>query len=249
MLKYHLQLDKQESLHDINFLGENLLHAAASYASPNIFKLLFNLGVDPRLVDHQKNNLLHLAVKHNNSQMVEYLLQRGFKWMMQQQNAQGSTPLHYAAENLSSDAFEKLIPFADLIDIPDIEGNTPLVYAIKAGCMRNLLNLLKNGADMHVFNAAGQAPIHISAAASEFSLNALLCHQDDLMLLDVNDNTPLHIALINQNTQAANYLIPYHSKEELLKKNSNGENALSLAKKLKDRSILIELRKIISNSE
>ncbi|MBA2728624.1 MAG: ankyrin repeat domain-containing protein [Parachlamydiaceae bacterium] len=240
-----LQISKidPEDILKSNFQGANLLHAAAAYGSPLIFNLLLSYGIDPFLTDNMGQNLFHYAAKNSNRQVCEYLLHRDFTWMLQVKNNVGISPLHYAAEYQSPDFFQNLVHLAEDINIRDNHGNTPLFYAVKSGNVRNLLLLLKHGADIHAYNDDGLSPIHISAASYDKSLNALLTHEDVIDLLDAEGNTPLQTALKHNKTQNALYLIPYNSVKMLFHENRAGISALDQAKKLKDREILEEINK------
>jgi len=247
MLLLLLNKTDPQNVFELNFQGATLLHAAAAYGSPEIFDMLLENGIDPSLIDNMGNNLLHYAANHNNRLMVEYLADHNFTWMLQIKNHDEETPLHYAANNLAASVFEILLPLADDVNVRDSYGNTPLFYAVQSGNIRHILSLLKNGADIYASNNDGLSPIHISAASlMALTLNALLCQEDVIDLLDAHGNTPLQIALKHHNTAGALYLIPYNSVKMLFNENDAGENAIDLAMKLKDRVILDEINKVMS---
>lgn len=231
-----------------NIHGSTLLHTAAAHSSALIFNLLLSYGLDPSLTDALGQNLLHYAVKYNNCKMVEFLLYKGFTWMLQAQSMNGITPLHYASSHLSSELFPTLLSSSPEINAPDYSGNTPLFYAVKSGKIQNALWLLKNGADIYKFNNDGLSPVHVSAASSSFEIlmRALLSQVDVIDLLDAEENTPLQTALSHNNVEVALYLIPYTSIKMLFHENAAGNSALDIAKKLKNREVLDEINKLMT---
>jgi ankyrin repeat protein len=237
-----------EEIFHINTNGANLLHAAAAHGSPLIYNILLSHGLDPSLTDEAGQTLLHYAVKYNNCKMVEFLLHKGFTWMLQSKTVNGVTPLHYASAYLSPELFPTLLSLSIDIDAPDKNGNTPLFYAVKSERIQNTLWLLKTGADIYTFNNDGLTPIHVAATSSfpEIIISALLSQVDVIDLLDAYGNTPLQTALTHTNFQAALYLIPWNSITMLFHENAAGLSAIDMAKMLRNRDILDEINKLLS---
>lgn len=248
MVLLQLSESKGEELFARNKKGETLLHAAAAFGTPEIFNFLIEQGLDPLLVNDEGNTVMHRAAQYENGAMMKFLLNNEFASMLYAKNNSGLTPLHYSGAFLSPVEFEEVLAHAYTVDVRDNLGNTPLLYAIQNGNIRNLLLLLRQGADIHERNNAGDAPIHASASSSFMTIDALLCHSDDIDLCDGQGNTPLQRALMHRNIDCARYLIPYSSIEMIFHENRAGLNALDLAKRLKDASLLEKLREKIIHS-
>ncbi|MFK7974026.1 MAG: ankyrin repeat domain-containing protein [Rickettsiaceae bacterium] len=82
-----------------DYTGSTTLHVAAKNdCSDNIFQLLFAGGADIKLTDTNGSTALHHAAKHSLNSMHSIIKYKGGIIDINQQNLEGETPLHYAAE-------------------------------------------------------------------------------------------------------------------------------------------------------
>ena len=102
-----------------------------------------------------------LATKY--PQTLELLINAGAKLRDVQNPDSQATVLHEAAKN-SGKSVELLLNegLEDGINDKDIEGKTPLHYAVSADNNESVSVLLKNGADPNIVDDNGQAPLALS---------------------------------------------------------------------------------------
>ncbi|KAH7929582.1 ankyrin [Leucogyrophana mollusca] len=98
----------------------------------------FGSGVIPTIHDNNGNTVLHMVCANGHVDVLEYLLPLVPPSLISAQNEALSTPLHWAALNQHLTVAQKLIQFpagpgADLIDIKNASGRSPLGEAENAG--------------------------------------------------------------------------------------------------------------------
>ncbi|KAL7298798.1 hypothetical protein TKK_0008542 [Trichogramma kaykai] len=151
---------------------------------------------------------LHLAVKHENLEVVELLLRNGADPDFA--NEDGLTPLHIICQRKYDDNLAEMflkinesISQTTLVDARDSGGNSPLHLALRRENRMAAEVLLRRGADPNSINKDGLTPLHvISMRRRDNDLPNMLIELSnavDLTLqLDIQDksgNTPLHLAL------------------------------------------------------
>ncbi|KAF8627635.1 hypothetical protein AX15_004329 [Amanita polypyramis BW_CC] len=88
--------------------------------------------------DENGNCVLHMVAGNGHTDILDYILPIVPPSLLSAQNNAGSTPLHWAAINSQLDVAKKLVQFptgpgADLIDIRNTAGRSPLAEAEMAG--------------------------------------------------------------------------------------------------------------------
>jgi len=69
----------------------------------DLLERLFELGADPEVRDRRGNNLLHYASGYGRVEFIPFLLERGYKGLLDATNEDGQTPLDVARLNLSQE--------------------------------------------------------------------------------------------------------------------------------------------------
>lgn len=120
------------------------LHQAACTGRLHQIRLLLDVGVKPTLVDNQGRTPLMIAARMTKETIAlrisRLLLSRGA--LTECVDNQGRTALSYACENGHCKLVKLLIDDDYDINMPDKEGNTPLMYAAMSGNVATLREIL-----------------------------------------------------------------------------------------------------------
>jgi hypothetical protein len=124
-------------------------------------------------------------------------------------NAEGYTPLHYAAASDDFD-FAKSLVFilvsvgrADLLSTMDLSGRTPLHWAVDAGSMGIVRLLIENGVMPNPQDHDGLSPLHIVISKCSCKSDrwpkyreifGYLIARADINIADINGVSALHLA-------------------------------------------------------
>jgi ankyrin repeat protein len=83
------------------------------------------------------------------------------------QSNEGETPLHHAVRARNRRAIELLVSRRAVLDLPNQDGDTPLLLALKLGYDEIAAMLIKNGADTNVRNKQGLSALHYAVTPSD----------------------------------------------------------------------------------
>tara|TARA_B100000902_G_C27229635_1_gene874082 strand:+ start:678 stop:1346 length:669 start_codon:yes stop_codon:yes gene_type:complete len=122
------------------------------------------------------------------------------------------TPIHYAMDY--PDAFQFLLQTNVPLDRMDLEGNTPLHYAVMSSheiCIKPLMG------SICVKNYAGYSPFHVAVKESKYEMVCcMLNHVKDSLFLkktylvnefmDANQMSPVHHAICNRDFKMLGFL-------------------------------------------
>jgi len=136
-------------------------------AKPDIsaVELLLNKGADPNLKDAYGVTPLHVA----DYETATLLLAAGAD--VSAQEASGKTPLMSAAERGDARLIRMFLTRKALVNIDDKEGNSALMYAVKAGARDEVIKLLlSSGADRNLQNRAGESPVSVARMRAKHDL-------------------------------------------------------------------------------
>src|SRR3990167_2134373 len=141
--------------------GDTLLIYATDGKHNSIAGELIRLGANVNAKNSIGWTALFYATTDDNYSLVNTLLFKGAKPDIK--NILEETPLHIAIKRRQLfGIIEMLIENHDDVDIPDMHGNTPLIWA----CMNNDVNscalLLKNGANPNRRNQYGIYPLALT---------------------------------------------------------------------------------------
>ena len=76
--------------------------------------------------------------------------------------------------DLQVDVIEELIGRGVELDTPDVDGNTPLFFAVYRGSVLTVQALLSAGANPNPMNKAGQTPLHYAVHSGRFAIVEIL---------------------------------------------------------------------------
>jgi ankyrin repeat protein len=193
--------------------GRNALHAASVYAKKTLVidVILATNQFDINDRDEDGETALHHALRANNMTTARYLLEKGADPTLS--DNKGITPLHVAAFHATTTEKISLILKDGQVDINsrDVNGMTPLHYAIEASNATTARYLLEKGANPTIRDNHGRTLFHTAATYSDDSdiFDLLLAFEKKIDVDKVNESglTALHIAMMKCNTTAAHFLL------------------------------------------
>jgi ankyrin repeat protein len=186
--------------------GSTLLHLAVERSRPpEWFRYLISEGVRPDVLGKDGDTLIDMVLRksetYRDAREVIQILTEEAAVRPPARNAKSQSALHVAGslENLeialSNPAFRGLD-----VNEPDIDGFTPLHYAVAVG-QKAVWTLLRAGADPTLLTPRSLSPLHVAARRGEAGVVVLLLAQyRELNVLEKHINllgegrTPLHYA-------------------------------------------------------
>ena len=128
---------------DVNQAGhkqQTALHAAMLRGDKEIFSRLLSSGADPNHCDYRGSSIMHLAAREEDSFWLREALRNGGN---PNQPNTGNRPY---------------------------PNSTPIFYAIDGRCFQNVLELIKNGADVNHKNSKGYVPFWKAFGERRFAI-------------------------------------------------------------------------------
>jgi ankyrin repeat protein len=134
--------------------------------------------------------LLHVAAEIGNSDIVEFLIERGADTNARDFN--GFTPLIIACINRNEDAFWCLIDKTTEIEACSGQGTRAIHRASRCGAANFVRALIKRGADVNAKTVIGWTPLHYAMCYANIAVvSALLAGGADHTLTNDLGWTPL----------------------------------------------------------
>ena len=239
------------------------LMRAAMNGHIECMKLLKQFGADELAVDAKGRTALHIAVAGNQLAVVKWLLEaypppkidrlrhrsslflraadivkgvRPPKNLREVSDAEGSKPLHIAAELDKGGMVKTLVAAGVDIESKDNWGRTALHRAIISKRRDSFDMLLQNNAQMAAVDAKHVSPLHLAAEAGRVDmLETLLAKGAPRWDFDADGNQPIHSAVLGGNISAIEAL--FTERADLDKRTRSGETLLHLACLKKDMKV------------
>uniref|UniRef100_A0ABD2VWD1 F-box domain-containing protein n=1 Tax=Trichogramma kaykai TaxID=54128 RepID=A0ABD2VWD1_9HYME len=243
-MKVLLKAGADPSLADAE--GSTPLHAICfGDIYDEMMKLFFRITAEMQLpvqVDarnHEGKTPLHMAIERQHRNVMEILLRN--KANPNLSNKNGSTYLHLISMGRNSGAADLAKFFFEindevdqrvLVDAQDKWGRTPLYWALWRVNKRLTELLLRRGANPNLANEEGWTPLHVISRGNRDTcwlkmLFELGGQEHESVRVDARDNqgrTPLHLALLNDNSRVAASLLRRGANPNLA--NDAGETCL-----------------------
>jgi ankyrin repeat protein len=179
----------------------------SNYGRVNAMQFLLKHGAQVNASDMELMTPLHYAAIVGCPVVARILLEHGADIALR--NNDGRVPVHLVSDTDYKNEGERLILARLLlagrradVNVEDICGNTPLPFASYFGRPKFVQLLLDHGANAHTANAVGRNPLHqLRPLLSKVDpqdvcrVTRLLLEQGvDVNVLDMNHETPLHVA-------------------------------------------------------
>jgi ankyrin repeat protein len=145
--------------------GQTALHLAAIGGQVEVVVWLWEQGLDPLQKDGMGQQVLHCAVHHGRVAVVKQVLSLATpiqtNALVQGQDNDGKTPLHYAGFQPDPEVVRLLVKAGAEVNAPNRYGYTPLHFAARSGQLALLEVLLEYKAEARL-NVNGDYPIHLA---------------------------------------------------------------------------------------
>ncbi|KAJ9110465.1 hypothetical protein QFC19_001591 [Naganishia cerealis] len=140
---------------------------------------------------------VHRAAQEGQTGLVKSLLSQDPK-LVNSKDADGRTPLHWAAMTDNLAVLQTILSHHPEIDAHDDGGWTPLMIAVSAGQAQAAHELVDAGADVNATNEKGQTPLQVlfyAASKNHLAIGRYLIEKGaDINAKDRASQTPLHRA-------------------------------------------------------
>ena len=199
-----LMMDKRSDIREQVLNGPNqysldgityALRAAAKYGRNDLLEYLIRKGNSVNMALPGNNStLLHEAVKSQQTETIKILVQLGARTVSQ--DPFGRTPLHVAVENRSLEVIkclvecqetvqkeselknvsnpERTVTEGNFLNVPDVDGNTPLHLGVASGNTNIVFYLISAGSDKNTCNIRGEYPLTLAARCGKNDIVELL---------------------------------------------------------------------------
>uniref|UniRef100_A0A8D3CJX0 Ankyrin repeat domain 44 n=1 Tax=Scophthalmus maximus TaxID=52904 RepID=A0A8D3CJX0_SCOMX len=179
--------------------GRTPLHLAASCGHTELLRSLLKaaLKADPldSMLDHRGYTPTHWAAYHGREGCLLILLENK---LFSNQERNLFTPLHCALVNGHGVAAELLVKTVgpQTVNVSDAKGRTPLHAAAYSGNVAGLQVVLAQAGEVDAVDHCGCSALMVAADCGQTMAVEFLLHKakPDLTLVDVNNNTALHLA-------------------------------------------------------
>ena len=189
---------------------------------------LLERGADPNIRDGMAGRTaLHAAVEHGRADLVEVLLRHGADPNVQYvadlpqprgafgrwPGLMGATPLYLAARRGDETVMSMLAEHGADVNLPDAEGITPLMAAVRPGrrgepsddmALAAATLAFEHGADVGARNDDGQTALHLAAMrGAEPIVELLVRHGAEVGAEDASGATPLDLVTSGRGENAS----------------------------------------------
>ncbi len=212
--------------------GVSLLHYAAEKGAILLLRALLRTKQNVAIpVDRAGETPLDYAIAADQEKAVTKLCQLD-DYRIHADN-QGKTPLHHAAEKGDEVAVALLIEYKADVCAVDKDGKTALHYAARAGSAALVKALIAAGAKIDAVDNDGRTPLHdvlkVLKSQNQEALDALIELGGDVGVQDKDGKTPLHHAVAGESSSMAKKMIERATPEQLLLRDTQGNNAFLVA--------------------
>ncbi len=247
-------LENQASVHAKDNFGRTPVHFAATSGNLAILQLLKIAEAPFSQRDNEGQTPLHNGVASNQQAVTTYLVCNDAdiyaanslgetpisnvlksnditEWfvdsiIVNKPDNKGRYPIHIATiEKASPDTVRTLIEKGAKINLKDMEGKTPLSYAMELESLEVAQILIANGADIFSPDKRGTTPFDIAIRGGEKTLDWFI-NRSNITYTDNQGNTPLHHAAIDHNNSLYQYLIKRGASPSVFNKDGYTPDAI-----------------------
>uniref|UniRef100_A0A8C5HEW6 Ankyrin-3-like n=1 Tax=Gouania willdenowi TaxID=441366 RepID=A0A8C5HEW6_GOUWI len=221
--------------------GLTPLHVATHYDNQKVALLLLNQGASPLAAAKNGYTPLHIAAKKNQMEISTTLLEYGAS--TNTVTRQGITPLHLAAQEGHVDMVTLLLARDAAVNAGNKSGLTPLHLAAQEDRVNVAEVLVNQGATIDPETKLGYTPLHVACHYGNVKMvNFLLKNQAKVNARTKSGYTALHQASQQGHTHIINLLLHHGASPNQLTAVSNGNSALSIARRLGYISVVDTLK-------
>jgi ankyrin repeat protein len=207
--------------------GNTPLHLVMPVATRSeIFGKLLAARADPNQKDNYGETPLHIAARLGMSEdIVRALVSSGAD--ANERNKKGVTPLSLAIERNQASQANLLVRLGSDIHAEDIEENTALTKALRAGL--EMTEAIVADSNVQSRDSRGRTALHVAVInrADPAIISFLVSKKADVNARDKNGDTALHIAIRNNDRASGEILLA--NGADVFTPNVSGESALKAA--------------------
>ncbi len=223
------------------------LHLAAESGHTSVGELLMAHGANPRKVDTDGRNALHLAARGGYEGFINLMIDKaGVDINARDKN--GWTALHHACATEKPLAIALLIAKGADVNATDNDGMTPLHRAMTEGsddAIDAYVKTLGAKADYDVLSEQGDTPLqHAVRRGLERSINKLLAAGADITAQGSDGQSALHTAMIENKQSIAMILAQALQTRGInpdVLRDNDGNNPLHIAARTDSRAVADKL--------
>ncbi|KAH7643738.1 uncharacterized protein LOC124494328 [Dermatophagoides farinae] len=200
---------------------------AAMVGNLEMVKMLIEAGCNCRVMNKKHQTVLHCAVKHDQNEILAFLLDNVTDININAVNESWQTSLMMACINNNLENVDKLISAGADVNMKDKQGRTVAHWASFKGYHQILDRVLKAGVKADERDQDGKTALHLSAEYGfEKTLKTLIEHNCDIFITDTKGRTALMIAAALGYLEVVSILIEHGANPNC--KDKNGNTALHL---------------------
>ncbi|XP_022668141.1 microtubule-associated protein futsch-like isoform X4 [Varroa destructor] len=249
LLNMLVELGADPSTADVN--GAHPIHYAAQMCAPNsemandvraslhVLRKLISLGVSVSAEDADGRGPLLWAASGETLPSKTYCASASADAILELINAgadvhsadkDGLTALHCAASRGQAECCETLLALCSAaVDVPDLNGCSPLFYAVSLGHADCAALLLKHGAQPNLQDKKGRTASHCGASKGQLETLKILFHNGaNLWIRNAKGDLPLHDAVYSGRRELVHWMLD-HQASSVNAANSSGKTALHIA--------------------
>ncbi|MBN3295215.1 TRPA1 protein, partial [Amia calva] len=228
---------KGANIDSIDCKGLSPLLLATSCGAWRTVELLLQKGANMKIKDKMGCNFLHLAVLQPKG--LKNLCEEIFKVMcnvkklLDDEDNEGCTPLHYACRLGISDSVNNMLGLKVSLNLKSKDKKSVLHFAAQYGRINTCRRLLETTVDTRLLNEGddkGLTPLHLTSQGGHIKVVDLLLRKGALFLTDHKGWTCLHYAAAEGYTQTMKILLATNINL-MDKADEDGNTALHLAAK------------------
>jgi ankyrin repeat protein len=179
----------------------------AAIAAANAKVTLHNQAVDDEIARKQAEQTLTGAIFRDDISALQRLLSMGVSPNQFDASSEHSA-LHHAAYRGALGMVNVLLSAGADVDIRNVRGETPLMWACKTDALTLAVTLLDRGADPVARDHVGLQPLHHAAERGQILImDALLLRGAPVTAVDGKDKSALHWACYADQTRAVEWLL------------------------------------------
>jgi len=137
-----------------------------------MFTTLIDYGMDCSLTLEDGKTMLYHAIRANDLEAINYILQDGYN--LEKQDANGNTPLFWAINEYRTTAVDALIKNGANVNSKNASGDSPLHAAIRMGSQTMVESLVQNGASIFASSSEGYNAIKLAKKLKQKSIKKYL---------------------------------------------------------------------------
>ncbi|VDN17089.1 unnamed protein product [Gongylonema pulchrum] len=174
--------DPQKVIDAVNARGQTPLHCAVRAGDPDCVHYLLSAGASRNAVDNNLDTVAHYLGDVYNDAIYKEILETGNNEETEsstsehtgnhlaKKNSEGYTPAHVAVKKLKLSLLEALIEAGAPLDVPDHDGETPLLTALNMDDTDAATLLAQHGCDVNVVSQNGDTPLKVACRTKNLTM-------------------------------------------------------------------------------